>query len=266
LTERWGKNSSSGELSAAFQASLDAGIDFFDTAEIYAAGRSERELGRSAKEDGRPAVLASKFAPLPMRLTTSQFMRALDRTLSRLGRDTVDLYYLHFPYSAVGLKPWMAGMAKAAKAGKIRAVGVSNCSASQMRQAAKLLAPHDLVLAANQVRYSLVHRQPERDGVLDACRELDVALVAYRPLEGAWSDSRTGSKHSALGAALADVATGHTATSRQVALRWLLQRDDHIIAIPGTTKAAHARENAEALSLALTDDEFDAIDRASSAA
>ena len=94
----------------------------------------------------------------------------------------IDLYYLHFPYSPCGVGTWMKAMARAVEAGKIRAVGISNCNVAQMRKAADVLARYGIPLAANQVQYSLLHRVPETNGVLEACRQMDVALVAHQPL------------------------------------------------------------------------------------
>jgi len=189
----------------------------------------------------------------------------LDKTLQRLGRDCLDLYYLHFPYSVRGVGTWMRAMARAVKAGKIRAVGISNCTGAQMRKAAGVLARYGVPLAANQVHYSLLHRKPETDGVLDACRRMDVALVAYRPLGGGAlsAGSPGGPARSALASTLRDVAATRNATAAQVALAWLLKLDDHVIPIPGATKPEHVRENSGALSLELSEEEFAAIDRAS---
>ena len=142
-------------------------------------------------------------------------------------------------------------MASAVRAGKIRAVGISNCSVAQMRKAADVLARYDIPLAANQVQYSLLHRKPETDGVLDACRRMDVALVAYRPIGGGALSSgpAKSSGRSALADTLREVAAARSATAAQVALAWLLKRDDHVIPIPGATRPEHVRENAGALSL-----------------
>ena len=96
---------------------------------------------------------------------------------------TVDLYYIHFPFTLLSVEELMDLMAESVEAGKIRAVGVSNFKAKQMRRAATRVARYNIPLAANQDRYNLMHRQPEENGALDACRELNVALVAYRPLE-----------------------------------------------------------------------------------
>jgi aryl-alcohol dehydrogenase-like predicted oxidoreductase len=143
------------------------------------------------------------------------------------------------------------------------------------------------------VQYSLLHRQPEANGVLDACRELDVALVAYRPLAGGLlkvpdspalaqvPSTRTSAnlmarfvvnrmrrsrpeQLAALQTMLKDVARAHGKTVSQVALNWLLQRDERVIPIPGATSAHHTLENAETLTWHLTDEEFAAIDQASS--
>jgi aryl-alcohol dehydrogenase-like predicted oxidoreductase len=266
-TNRWGGGSTTDEdgLQAVYAAALDAGTGFFDTAEVYTGGRSERAIGHVAAADSRPVVVATKFAPYPHRLTAARLSRALDRSLGRLGLESIDLYYLHFPFSPVSVGTWMNAMALAVKSGKIRAVGVSNCSPSQMQKAATALARHDVPLAANQVHYSLAHRKPEFDGVLDSCRELDVALVAYRPLSSGSLSSGTGvgSNSSGLLGLLEELAVGRGATVAQVALAWLLQRDEHVVAIPGATKPAHVLENAGALALELSAEEFVAIDNAS---
>jgi aryl-alcohol dehydrogenase-like predicted oxidoreductase len=259
-TNRWGgRPSTQAALNEAFAAAIDVGVGSFDTAEIYTGGKSERAIGQAAKEDGRPAFIASKFAPFPYRLTASQFSRALDRSLARLGRDSIDLYYVHFPFSPVGLPPWIRAMAEAVRSGRIRAVGVSNCSASQMKTAAAVLERYDVPLAANQVQYSPTHRQPENNGVLEACRDMDVALVAYRPISGGSISGRGSAGGGTLSGVLGEVAQAHDATVIQVALSWLLHQDEHVIAIPGATKAAHVRENAAALALGLSDEEVRTI-------
>ena len=268
-TNRW--NASGPDqvrLRDTLAAALDAGMGLFDTAEAYHAGRSEIALGQAARADGRPVLLASKFAPFPYRVSTAQFASALDKTLERLGRDSLDLYYLHFPYSPRGVGTWMRAMARAVKAGKIRAVGISNCNVAQMRKAAGVLARYGIPLAANQVHYSLLHRKPETDGVLDACRRMDVALVAYRPLGGGaiTAGSPGGPGQSALAGTLREVAAARNATAAQVALAWLLKQDDHVIPIPGATRPEHIRENSGALSLELSEEELAAIDRVSASA
>jgi aryl-alcohol dehydrogenase-like predicted oxidoreductase len=281
-TNKWTQGKNDEAVFQTFQSLVDAGVNFFDTAEVYSSGKSELLLGTCLQRDHRPVVIASKFAPSPTRLSHRQFMNALDASLSRLGIQTIDLYYIHFALPLMSIETLMDLMAQAVEAGKVRAVGVSNFNVEQMRRAAARLARYHIPLAANQVQYNLLHRQPEGNGVLDACRELNVALVAYRPLEGGQITSNTipgssfgspsstdrkgkaASKEEVLQEILQTIAQQRRKSVNQVALNWLLRRDEHVIPIPGTTSARHALENVDTISWELSDDEFAAIDQASS--
>src|SRR5579859_606586 len=270
-TNRWKQGQNDEPVSLVVQSFLDAGGNLFDTAEVYGLGKSERLLGTCLQGNTRPVVLASKFAPLPHRLSRRQFMNALDASLSRLGLPAIDLYYIHWPFTFLKVETLMDMMAQAVEAGKVRAVGVSNFSAEQMRRAAARLARYDIPLAANEVHYSLLHRQPEVNGVLDACQELDVALVAYFPLEGGRLKSNSPTSTGAnlqqqveLRKTLTTIADKHGQSISQVSLNWLLRRDKHIIPIPGATSTRHVLDNLDALSWEMTDEEFAAIDQASS--
>ena len=171
---------------------------------------------------------------------------------------------VHYPLPFIDVGVFAEGLVEAVKSGKARAAGVANFNADQMRRIADHLARAGVPLAANQVNYNLLRRAAETNGVLEACRELDVALVAYFPLASGRltqpSDS-VGTK--ALLMCLADIARAHDASISQVALNWLLARDSHVIPIPGATKPHHARTNLDALGWRLSETEFDAIDRAS---
>lgn len=266
-TNRWALGKNDAAVFETFQALLDAGVNFIDTAEVYNSGGSERLLGECLRAESRPVVVASKFLPLPYRLSRRQFMNALDASLTRLGLPAVDLYYVHFPYTFLRVETLMDMMAQAVEAGIVRAVGVSNFNAIQMRRAAAHLSRYNLTLAANEVQYHLRHRQPEVNGVLDACRELDVALVAYRPLAGGELVPGSGAAKAEdgdLARTLSGIAERRGKSVSQVALRWLLQRDDRVIPIPGAATARHAAENIGALRFTLDEAEFAAIDRASS--
>ncbi|HEX2185301.1 MAG TPA: aldo/keto reductase, partial [Chloroflexota bacterium] len=163
----------------AFEASLAAGADLFDTAAMYSGGASERRLGELA--EGKDVVIATKFPP--GWLSKAEVVpEALDQSLARLRRSTIDLYQHHFPSRRVSIPVLMGLMADAVEAGKVRAIGVSNYSAAQLRTAHAALAERGIPLASNQVEYSLLHRAPEVNGVLDACRELGITLIAYQPL------------------------------------------------------------------------------------
>jgi aryl-alcohol dehydrogenase-like predicted oxidoreductase len=184
----YGKQYTREDITQAYRACLDAGLNYFDTAERYGKGESERLLGACRRLDGRPVIIATKFAP-PTRFSPSfsrssprALLEALDGSLKRLSVDRIDLYQLHYPPAAKKLDAYVDVLAEAARAGKIRAVGVCNFNAPLMRQANAILARHGIPPAFNQVGYSLLKRYPETNGVLDACRELDVALIAYMPL------------------------------------------------------------------------------------
>ncbi len=270
------------EVEAAFRASLDAGVTFIDTAEIYAGGLSERIVGDLARADSRPVVIASKFAPFPWRLTARSVTRSLDRTLQRLGLERLDLYQVHFPLALIPLESLMGALAEAVKGGKVRAVGVSNYGAVQMRRAHAALARRGVPLASNQVKYSLLHRGPEASGVLAACRELDIALIAHTPLaQGILTGKyRPGTsprdirrfrgdfRRRSLRAAAPVVETlerigrEHGKTPGQGALNWLL-RQEGVIPIPGAKNDRQARENAGAAGWRMSDDEAAELDRVS---
>ena len=267
-TNRWEQGTNDEVVYEMYRSLVDAGVNFFDSAEIYTSGRSESLLGECLHRDGRHVVVATKFMPSPQRESSKHFIQALDASLDRLGIATVDLYYIHFPSPLLSVDTLMDFMSKAFEAGKIRAVGVSNFSAEEMRTAFARLEHFHIPLAANEVHYNLLHRQPEEDGVLDACRELGVALVAYRPLErGQLISSSNGGKDSKeenLLKTLNMISQDREKTVSQVVLNWLLHKDRLIIPIPGATNVLHALENVDALSWELSREEFAAIDQASS--
>ena len=257
-TNRWGlRGKGADQLVPVFSLALDAGANLFDTAEVYMG--SEKTIGECSRRDPRPALIVSKFAPYPTRLTARSFYKALEGSLIRLGTDTVDLYLIHFPFYWLGIARLMDRLTEAVQTGKVRAVGVSNFSARQMYVAAERLERHGIPLAANEAQFSLFHRDPERNGVLEACRKLDVALIAYRPLAG----GRNRQDGSALDRTLAGIARARQKTVAQVALNWLLRKDEHIIAIPGATSVSHLRENVGAVGWTLNDNEFAALEQSS---
>ena len=267
------------EESAAFEASLAAGVTLFDTAAMYAGGASERRLGELAR--GQQAILATKF-PSGFLARAESLPRDLDASISRLGR--VDVYQHHFPVGWVSIPRLMDLMADAVEAGKIKAVGVSNYSAAQMRIAHAALARRGVPLASNQVEYSLLHRKPEVNGVLDTCRELGVTLIAYQPLaSGALTGKYiagvrpTGLRRfmpmfrakglealAPLVGLLREIGQRYGKSPAQVALRWLIE-DHTVLPIPGAKNGRQATDNAGALSFSLTADERATLDRVSRA-
>jgi len=263
---------------AAFDASLAAEINFFDTAAMYSGGASERRLGELA--EGKEVVIATKFPPTPLG-RAEDMPTALDASLRNLRRSFVDLYQHHFPSRRMDIAKLMDLMADAVQAGKIKSVGVSNYSAAQMRTAYDVLARRGIPLASNQVQYSLLHRQPETNGVLETCRELGITLIAYQPLAsgaltGKYLDGSRpvgirrfrepfrGSKFHVLRPVvtlLRAVADHYGKTPGQVALRWLLEQEA-VVPIPGAKNADQAAHNAGALSFSLSPDEIGYLNEA----
>ncbi len=176
------------DLYQAYRAALDAGVDFFDTAPGYGKGLSEELLGSFHRRDGRPIAIATKydnptvFQPSLAGSSAKPLPRALDDSLARLRAERIDLYLIHFPIPARRVDEYADALAAAVACGKVRAVGVSNFNEPLMRAMHASLAARGVPLAANQVTYSLLNRNPETNGVLAACRELNVALMPCIPL------------------------------------------------------------------------------------
>jgi aryl-alcohol dehydrogenase-like predicted oxidoreductase len=273
------------DIHEAFRSSLEGGINFFDTAEVYGKGRSEVLLGECLREiapagSGVPLVVATKFAPWPLRLRGRALVRALRASLARLGLRQVDLYQVHFPFSVVPVPVWANALADAVEAGLTRSVGVSNYSATRMRQAREVLYRRGIPLASNQVEYHLLNRKVERNGVLQSCRELGVALIAYSPLAKGlltgkytprdrppgmrgymFRGGRLGSIQPLLGL-MREVGQAHEGrTPAQVALNWLICKG--AVPIPGAKNAHRARENAAAIGWRLDTAEIAALDEMS---
>jgi aryl-alcohol dehydrogenase-like predicted oxidoreductase len=269
------------EEARAFEASLSAGVELFDTAAMYSGGASERRLGELA--EGSQAVIATKFPP-GWRSKADAFPEALDQSRGRLRRSRIDLYQHHFPSRRISIPALMSLMADAVEAGKVRAIGVSNYSAAQLRLAHAALAERGIPLASNQVEYSLLHRAPEVNGVLDACRELEITLIAYQPLAmGALTGKyRPGDRPKGIRrfgryyrgdgldkaqpvvALLGEIGERYSKTPGQVALRWLIEQP-RVLPIPGAKNGEQAASNAGALSFSLVDAEIQALDRATTA-
>lgn len=279
----YGQGYAEAELKGAFDATVNAGITLFDTAEVYGQGQSEKFLARFIREahfsDGQKPYLATKFMPLPWRLTKGQFRRALQGSLRRLELDAVDLYQIHWPFPPVSIETWMDAMADAAEAGLVRAVGVSNYNSEQMRRAFTALRKRGLPLVSNQVPYSLLNRRNERNGLLALCRELNVRFIAYSPLEQGLLSGKYTSQNPPPGirsqryrnllariqpliTALREIGEAHGGkTPAQVALNWCLCKG--ALPIPGAKNSRQAEQNAGALGWRLTQEEVSRLDRVS---
>jgi aryl-alcohol dehydrogenase-like predicted oxidoreductase len=265
-------------------ASIDGGVNWFDTAEVYGNGASEESLAMALTSRSVPReryLIADKWFP------AFRFARSVTTTFPKrtraLGGLAIDLHQIHQPFSFSKIEVQIARMAELLQNGDIRAVGVSNFSAEQMRRAHARLTLEGLPLASNQMRYSLIDREIERDGVLDAAAELGISIIAYSPLaQGILTgkfhaeesiQSRRGPrkwlkrfKREGLAATrplveeLRAVAERHDATPAQVALAWATQyHGERIVAIPGASSPAQATANAGALAIELTREELDRL-------
>ena len=265
----------------AWEASIDAGVRFFDTAEVYGGGESERIIGRLLREDPQRAervVLATKFMPAPWKLgVRTALIDALKASLERLGRSSVDLYQIHGPVSLRGHAALADALSTAVHAGLTRAVGVSNYSAKETRSIHAELAKRDVALATNQIEFSLLRRSPETGGLLATCRELGVLPLAYSPI----GQGRLTGKYSAenpppgkrgfsahpmeqVDAVVAELRrVGEAAGGRtpsQVALNWIIAKG--AVPIPGAKNRAQAEENAGALGWSLSPHQVEVLDAA----
>ena len=267
----WGYGSDYGETEVqnAFDAAVASGASFFDTAEVYGFGESERLLGRFLKQTPQPVQIATKYFPLPWRFGKQAVTDALTASLKRLEVEQIALYQVHMPFDFfMGQPTLMEALAEEVKRGRILTVGVSNYSAAQMQQAHDLLAQYDVPLAVNQVRYSLLTRKIEQNGILELARKLGITILAYSPLAqglltGKYTPDQqervTGArkldpKFSAQGLSkieplithLKQLGEKYQKTTVQVALNWLIMQEN-VIPIPGAKNAQQAAENAGAM-------------------
>jgi aryl-alcohol dehydrogenase-like predicted oxidoreductase len=282
--------SSDDEAVDTIHRALDAGMTMLDSADAYGNGHNERLVGRAAR--GRAdAFIASKFGivfdpaepgtelptgwgfSLKINGRPDYARRALDASLGRLGVDTLDLWYLHYPDPATPIEDTVGAMAAAVKQGKVRHLGLSNCTAEQVRRAH---AVHPI--AAVQYEYSLWRREAEAS-LLPTLRELGIALVAWSPLGAGFltgavsalppNDFRQNNPRFAGGnlalnadrfAPLLELARELAVTPAQLALAWLLHQGADVIPIPGTRRSARIEENARASTIRIDAEHLRRID------
>lgn len=268
--------------------SLEGGINWFDTAEIYGNGASEKALAASLTNIGKKPgeiIVATKW--WPMFRFASNILKTIDQRIEALAPYPIDLYQVHQPWGFSNEKAEMEAMANLVKAHKIRYVGVSNFSAAQMKSAWEALHKHGIHLVSNQVRYSLLDRKIESNGVLQTAKELGITIIAYSPLAqglvtGKFHDNpdllknigmRKYSsafkpagleKSRPLVKTVQELAIKYDVTSSQIALNWLINfHGETVVAIPGATKESHAKENAGAMTFLLTAEDLSLLDQKS---
>ncbi|QEH40333.1 aldo/keto reductase [Chitinophaga sp. XS-30] len=271
------------ESQATLELSLDLGINFWDTADMYGNGQNELQLAKVLATRRKDVFLATKFG-FRYRDDNSTYIdgspaylkQACEASLKRLGVETIDLYYAHRVDANVPIEETVGAMAELVKEGKVRYLGLSEASAASIRKAN---AVHPVT--ALQSEYSLWVRDVEKE-ILPVCRELDIALVPYSPLgRGALTgavkdlgkleenDFRRGlprfqteafANNLKIVEALETMAAGKQCTAAQLSLAWLLAKGDDIIPIPGTKRRKYLQENAAAADIQLSPSDVQEIE------
>ncbi len=264
---------------------LDLGITFLDTADMYGPYKNEELVSKAIKGNRDKITLATKFGIVrdPNDPTKRGFngkpeyvRSSCDGSLKRLGLDVIDLYYLHRKDPATPIEETVGAMGDLVKAGKVRAIGLSEVSVDTLKRAHKT---HPI--SAVQTEYSLWTRDPE-DEILKTCKELGIAFVAYSPLGRGFltgqikkfedlesSDYRRFSprfqgenfeKNLQLVKKLEDMASNKNCTASQLALAWVMAQGDFIFPIPGTKRLKYLEENAGSLHVSLNQQELSDLD------
>ena len=274
------------ESIATIHRALDMGMDFLDTADVYGMGHNEELVGRALKGRRRQAFLATKFgnvrtsdgAWVDVDGSPAYLMKQCESSLKRLQVDVIDLYYQHRVDPKVPIEETVGAMSDLVKAGKVRFLGLSEAAAATIRRAQKV---HPI--AALQTEYSLWTRDPE-DEILDTCRELGIAFVAYSPLGRGFltakfkaqsdlpeNDYRRNAprfqdenlrRNVALANQVEEIAREARCTPAQLAIAWLLARGQDVIPIPGTKRRERLEENAAAASLSLDEKWIERLEKA----
>ena len=285
MSEFYGDTDEAASIAVIHRA-LDLGVNFLDTADMYGCGRNEELVGRAIADRRGQVVLATKFGNV--RGSNGEFLgvngrpeyvrEACEASLRRLGVEVIDLYYQHRVDPAVPIEETVGAMSDLVAEGKVRYLGLSEAAPGTLRRAC---AVHPVV--ALQTEYSLWTRDPE-DGVLDACRDLGVAFVAYSPLGRGFLTGRFRSAgdfdagdfrqnhprfagdNFAANQKLADVVTDFAkrkgCTPAQVALAWVLAQGDDIVPIPGTKRLQYLEDNLGALEIDLSGRECRELEQA----
>jgi aryl-alcohol dehydrogenase-like predicted oxidoreductase len=282
MSEFYGATDDSQSM-ATLEAAFAQGVNFYDTADMYGSGHNETLLARFIRGKRDKLIIATKFGIVrkpgeyarTLDNSAAYIRQACDASLTRLGVDTIDLYYAHRISHATALEESIGTLADLIKEGKIRAIGLCEVSAQTLRKAHAI---HPI--SAVQSEYSLWTRDPESE-VLPACREMGVTFVPYSPLgrgflTGAFAlspdpkDFRqhlprfqgdNADKNALIVEMVKDMALSKGCTPAQLALAWLLAQGDDVVPIPGTRRTKYLTENIGAVQVVLSADELQKIDQ-----
>ena len=238
------------EKVAALKRGIELGINLIDTAEMYDTEPLVAETIRGFKRDA--LFVATKV--WSTHLKYDQVLRAAQRSLEKLQCSYIDLYQIHWPNPLVPIKETMRAMEKLVDEGKVRCIGVSNFSLSQMKEAEKALSKHELV--SNQVQYSLKVRKIEAD-LLPYCDRNSIAILAYRPVAHGELANPSGN----LKAVVDEISRKHGGkTPVQIALNWLVNKSKMIFPIPRASRPQRVTENAGAMGWSLDPEDLLKLD------
>ncbi|PKK75141.1 putative oxidoreductase, partial [Rhizophagus irregularis] len=245
--------------------SIELGCTFWDTADIYGLGDNEFLLSKVLKERRNEVFLCTKFGIVRgpngefkgISGTPEYIRQACESSLKRLGVDCIDLYYQHRVDPNTPIEVTVGTLAELVKEGKIKYIGLSECSAETLRRAYKV---HPI--AAVQMEYSPWTLDIETNGIMEACRELGITIVAYSPLGRGFLTGKYKSidmilNRTILGEQFHVFKKG--VTSSQLCLAWVLAQGDNIVAIPGTKKIKYLEENFEAVKIHLSSEDLSEI-------
>ena len=267
-------------------AAIDAGINFFDTADIYGKTKSEEFLGRAIGRRRDDVIIATKFGMVVDEKRKGAHpdyvKQACEDSLRRLGTDYIDLYQLHTPDDTVPIADTLGALNDLVKSGKVREIGCSNFSVDQLQEAEAATEPGSARFASVQNEYSLFHREPGRNGVLAECAALGIAFLPYFPLanglltgkyrkgqappEGSristgWHAELLTEENLDMVEKLVAFSESHHHTILELAFSWLLEREMVSSVIAGATTPEQARKNANAPVWNLTEAELAEVNK-----
>ncbi|MEC0171847.1 aldo/keto reductase [Paenibacillus graminis] len=292
IVGKYWSNLEDADILEIVRVSLEGGMNWVDTAEVYGGGKSEEALAHvldQLKREGSPyatPLIATKWWPL-FRTATS-ITSTIEERIRCLGGRDIDLYQIHQPFSLSSIASEMKAMAGLVQAGKIRNIGVSNYSAKQMIEAHRLLRQYGLNLVSNQVKYNLLDRKIDRNGTMEAAKALGISIIAYSPLQQgiltgrfhkdpvqiravsrvrriqSGLDDKSLARSKPVIDSLTVLADKYGATPGQIALNWLIHYNgETVVAIPGASKVRHAQENIGAMDFRLGKNELEHLNEAS---
>ena len=273
----FGDNLTASDLRPVFDAAMKAGLNLWDTAFAYGLGTSEKVLGEFLKDYPRQNYLISdKFTPQCADPNTENAVVALYETSARLlGTDEMDLYWIHNP---VGAPKWIRKLIPLAKTGKIGRIGLSNHNLAEIKEAAAILEAEGLKISAIQNHFSLLNRSSETSGILDYCKEHDIAFFSYMVLEQGALSGKYDTKHpfpqnsdrgavynpmlpqlEQLNNCMKEIAAKHGVSVAQIPVAWAIAKGT--LPIIGVTKVYQVEDAAKAAALELSGDEMETMER-----